>query len=89
MPKKILYLVGKICIILSVTFYKDIGFFWGLKDTPAPTLKILRGLAPQSPRFLSLCNFITLAWVQESVFHIAAGSHPVQEVWGSQDHSSC
>ena len=24
-------------------------------------------------------------WVQGSPFHIAAGSHPVQEAWGSQD----
>ena len=26
-----------------------------------------------------------LVWVQGSSFHIAAGSHPVQEAWGSQD----
>ena len=26
-----------------------------------------------------------LVWVQGSPFHIAAGSHPVQEAWGSQD----
>ena len=26
-----------------------------------------------------------LVWVQGSLFHIAAGSHSVQEVWGSQD----
>ena len=30
-------------------------------------------------------NFIMLVWVQGSLFHIAARSHPVQEVWGSQD----
>ena len=30
-------------------------------------------------------NFIMLVWVQKSPFHIAAGSHPVQEAWGSQD----
>ena len=30
-------------------------------------------------------NFIMLVWVQGSIFHIAAGSHPVQESWGSQD----
>ena len=30
-------------------------------------------------------NFIMLVWVQGSPFHIAAGLHPVQEVWGSQD----
>ena len=30
-------------------------------------------------------NFIMLVWVQGSPFHIAAGSHPVQEAWGSQD----
>ena len=30
-------------------------------------------------------NFIMLVWVQESPFHIAAGSHPVQEASGSQD----
>ena len=30
-------------------------------------------------------NFIMLVWVQESPFHIAAGSLPVQEAWGSQD----
>ena len=26
-----------------------------------------------------------LVWVQGSPFHIAAGSHPVEEAWGSQD----
>ena len=26
-----------------------------------------------------------LVWVQGSPFHIAAGSHPVQEAWESQD----
>ena len=26
-----------------------------------------------------------LVWVQGSPFHIAAGSHPVQEAWWSQD----
>ena len=26
-----------------------------------------------------------LVWVQGSPFHSAAGSHPVQEAWGSQD----
>ena len=30
-------------------------------------------------------DFIMLVWVQGSPFHIAAGSHPVQEAWGSQD----
>ena len=30
-------------------------------------------------------NFIMLVWAQGSPFHIAAGSHPVQEAWGSQD----
>ena len=30
-------------------------------------------------------NFIMLVWVQGSLFYIAAGSHPVQEAWGSQD----
>ena len=30
-------------------------------------------------------HFIMLVWVQGSPFHIAAGSHPVQEAWGSQD----
>ena len=30
-------------------------------------------------------NFIMLVWVQGSPFHIAAGSHPVQVAWGSQD----
>ena len=28
-----------------------------------------------------------LVWVQGSVFQIAAGSHPVQEIWGSHDSS--
>ena len=27
-------------------------------------------------------NFIMLVWVQGLPFHIAAGSHPVQEAWG-------
>ena len=57
----------------------------GLKDTPAPPLKVLRDLAPRAPRFLSLCNFFMLVWVQGSVFQIAAGSHPEQEIWGSHD----
>ena len=26
-----------------------------------------------------------LVWVQGSLCHIAAGSHPIQEAWGSQD----
>ena len=26
-----------------------------------------------------------LVWVQGSLFHITAGSHPVQKAWGSQD----
>ena len=26
-----------------------------------------------------------LVWVQGSLCHIAAASHPVQEAWGSQD----
>ena len=30
-------------------------------------------------------NFIMLVWVQGSPIHLAAGSHPVQEAWGSQD----
>ena len=30
-------------------------------------------------------NFIMLVGVQGSLFHIAAGSHPVQEAWGLQD----
>ena len=30
-------------------------------------------------------NFIMLVGVQGLLFHIAAGSHPVQEAWGSQD----
>ena len=30
-------------------------------------------------------NFIVLVWFQGSLCHIAAGSHPVQEAWGSQD----
>ena len=34
----------------SLTFYKDIGLFGGgLKDTPAPPLKILRDSAPDPP----------------------------------------
>ena len=31
-------------------------------------------------------NVIMLVWIQGSPFHIAAGSHPVQEAWGSQDN---
>ena len=30
-------------------------------------------------------NIIMLVWVLGSPFHIAAESHPVEEVWGSQD----
>ena len=29
-------------------------------------------------------NFIMLVWIQGSQFRVAAGSHPVQEAWGSQ-----
>ena len=29
-------------------------------------------------------NFIMLVRVQGSLFHIAAGSHPVQEAWGNK-----
>ena len=43
------------------------------------------GAQTPRPQFLSLCNFIMLVWVQGSVFQIAAGSHPVQEIWGSHD----
>ena len=42
-----------------VLIFKDIGFFWGLKDTPTPPLKILRGLSSLSPPcFLSLCIWL-------------------------------
>ena len=30
-------------------------------------------------------NLIMLVGVQGSLFHVAAGTHPVQETWGSQD----
>ena len=30
-------------------------------------------------------NFIKLVWVQQSLFHIAAWSHPVHEAWRSHD----
>ena len=30
-------------------------------------------------------NLILMVWVQGSPFHIAVGSHPVQEAWGSQN----
>ena len=30
-------------------------------------------------------NSVKLVWIQGSLCHIAAGSHPVQEAWGSQD----
>ena len=33
-------------------------------------------------------NFIMLVWVQGSPFHIAAGSHPVQEAWGHKIQGS-
>ena len=32
-----------------------------------------------------MSSFIMLVWVQGSLCHIAAGSHPIQEAWGSQD----
>ena len=32
-------------------------------------------------------HFIILVWVQGSLFHIATGSHHVQEAWGSQGSS--
>ena len=57
--------------------------FLGAQGYSSPFTQNVEGLSPPAPPpFLSLCNFITLAWVQGSVFHIAAGSHPVQEVWG-------
>ena len=40
----------------------------------------------QLRRNKSFDNFIMLVWVQGSLFHIAAGSHPVQEAGGSQDN---
>ena len=43
------------------------------------------GTQSPDPPFLSLYNFIMLVWVQGSVFQIAAGSHPEQEIWGSHD----
>ena len=39
----------------------------------------------QLKRHTRFDNFIMLVWGQGSIFHIAAGSHPVQEAWGSQD----
>ena len=39
----------------------------------------------QLKRNKSFDNLIMLVWVQGSPFHIAAGSHPIQEAWGSQD----
>ena len=49
--------------------------------TVRPTLRMFTQLK-RNKRF---DNFIMLVWVQGSPFHIAAGSHPVQEAWGSQD----
>ena len=67
----------------SLTFYKDIGFFRGWRILQPLHSKYW---GAQPPRFLSLCNFIMLVWVQGSVFQIsAAGLHPVQEIWGSHD----
>ena len=53
----------------------------------ASTLLIGRTLArfTQLKRNKRFDNYIMLVWVQESLYHIAAGSHPVQEAWGSQD----
>ena len=68
----------------NLTFYKDIGFL-GAEGYSGPSTQNIKGLSPPRPRFLSLCNFIMLVWVQGSVFQIAAGSHPVQEIWGSHD----
>ena len=57
----------------------------GAEGYSGPSTQNIEGLSPPRPRFLSLCNFIMLVWVQGSVFQIAAGSHPVQEIWGSHD----
>ena len=57
----------------------------GAEGYSGPSTQNIEGLSPPRSRFLSLCNFIMLVWVQGSVFQIAAGSHPVQEIWGSHD----
>ena len=86
LPKEILYGLNlhNFRPFFSLTFYKDIGF-WGAEGYSGPSTQNIEGLSPPRPRFLSLCNFIMLVWVQGSVFQIAAGSHPVQEIWGSHD----
>ena len=43
------------------------------------------GKFTQLKRNKRFVNFIMLVGVQGSLFQIAAGSHPVQEAWGSQD----
>ena len=49
----------------------------------------LVGLGRESREFIQLKErfdgLIMLVWGQESIFHIAAGSHPVQAAWGSQN----
>ena len=40
----------------------------------------------QLRRYKRFEDLIMLVWTQGSIFHTAAGSHPVQEAWGSQDN---
>ena len=36
-------------------------------------------------RYKEFDDFIMLVWDQGPTFHIASGSHPVHEAWGSED----
>ena len=38
----------------------------------------------QLKRYTRSDDLIMLVWRQGSTFHIAAGSHPVQEAWGQK-----
>ena len=82
--------VSSMFSVLKTDYFRDMGtIFYFLSQVLQPLATLLLGRT--LPKFTQLKrnkrfdNFIMLVWVQGSPFHIAAGSHPVQEAWGSQD----
>ena len=63
-----------VCFQLFLFIIKAVGY-QSIGRTPPKFTQLRR-----NKRF---DNFIMLVWVQGSPFHIAAGSHPVQDTWGS------
>ena len=73
--------------ILDLCFTNNSAFVISVTVKPGISDQIGRTLRKftQLKRNKRFDYFIMLVWVQGSLLHIAAGSHPVQEVWGSQD----